>query len=318
MLYVDIPHTELRVSRLCLGSTDIGGKISAPDSFALLDEFVRLGGNFIDTAHVYSDWIPGTRSRSEKTIGQWLTSRGIRGQLIIGTKGAHPALETMQVSRLSRADIVGDLTESLDYLQTDWIDLYWLHRDDSRLPVAGIIEVLNEQVAAGKIRYFGASNWSAVRIQAAQDYADSHGLRGFVANQAWWSLAACAIENNPDQTVIAFDKAALDFHRRTGMAVVAYSSQAHGFFSKLESGAPIGGIDRGLFDGDVNRQRLERIKRLAQKYDAQINDIVLAYLIAQPFPTIPIIGSKRLDHLQSSMNALRIALSSEELAYLEG
>src|SRR5215467_4718468 len=118
MRYVAVPNTDLRVSHICLGSTGIGAEISVPDSFALLDEFVRLGGNFIDTAHVYSDWIPGTKSTSEKTIGQWLKARGIRDQLNIGTKGAHPELTTMHISRLSSADIVQDLAESLDYLQT--------------------------------------------------------------------------------------------------------------------------------------------------------------------------------------------------------
>src|SRR5438034_10093009 len=114
MRYVVIPNTTLRVSQVCLGSTDFGSLMPAPDAFALLDEFAALGGNFVDTAHVYADWLPGIRSSSEKTIGQWLKARNNRNQIVVSTKGGHPDLATMHVSRLSRAEIEQDLAESLD------------------------------------------------------------------------------------------------------------------------------------------------------------------------------------------------------------
>src|ERR1041385_4398438 len=101
MKYVNIPKTDLRVSQLCMGSEQVGAAISPADSVALLNEFVAQGGNFIDTAHVYSDWIPGTKGTSEKIIGQWLKTAGPRSQFVIGTKGAHPLLTSMNVSRRS-------------------------------------------------------------------------------------------------------------------------------------------------------------------------------------------------------------------------
>jgi aryl-alcohol dehydrogenase-like predicted oxidoreductase len=319
MRYVVIPNTDLRVSQVCLGSTDFGSVIPAPDAFALLDEFVALGGNFVDTAHVYANWLPGPRSISEKTIGQWLRARGVRDQIVVGTKGAHPDMATMHVSRLSRAEIVQDLSESLDHLQTDTIDLYWLHRDDPAIPVGEIVDILNEQIEAGKIRYVGVSNWSIPRIQAALDYAQRSGKQAFVANQPMWSLAAPNMAKHPDKTIIAMDQDGIDFHRRTGMAVLAYSSQAHGFFSKLDAkgwdGVPKG--DLTLFDNATNWKRLERIRELTQRYGVAINDVVLAYLLCQPFPTIPIIGSKRIEQLRSSLKAFEVPLTPDDVAYLE-
>lgn len=319
MRYVLIPNTQLRVSQICIGSAEFGASISVPASAALLDEFVTLGGNFIDTAHIYSDWIPNTHGTSEKTIGAWLRASGMRDQMVMGTKGGHPALSTMHISRLSNAEIEHDLIESLDYLDTDYIDIYWLHRDDPAIPVAELVDILNEQVATGKIRYFGLSNWTSARIQSAWEYAASKGLDNVVANQLFWSLAYPTVENFPDKTIVAMDHTSLEFHRRTGMTVLAYSSQAHGFFTKIDrSGrSDISRGDLALFDNQTNMIRLERIRDLARRYQVPINDIVLAYLISQPFPTIPIVGCRRVEQVQSSVKSVGLALTTAELAYLE-
>ena len=143
----------------------------------MLDQFLELGGTFIDTASVCANWLPGPESISEKTIGEWLSSSGKRSGGA-GDESAHPDLRTMHVASVARR-IVSDLDSSLRNLRTDVIDLYWLHRDDVRRPVGEILETLNEQVQAGKIRYFGCSNWTAQRIREAQDHAAARlaGLR---------------------------------------------------------------------------------------------------------------------------------------------
>lgn len=319
MQYVDIPNSALRVSRICLGSAEIGAKLSVPDALTLLDEFARLGGTFIDTAHVYSNWILGTKSTSEKTIGQWMQTNGVRDQMVISTKGGHPELATMQVSRLSRKEIEQDITESLEYLQTDRIDLYWLHRDDVSIPAGEIVETLNQQVTLGRIRYFGASNWTIRRIAEANDYAERRGIAGFIANQPQWSLAALNWDAVPDKTTVPMDEAALAYHRRTGLPVIPYSSQAHGFFGKLHAAgrAGVSPGDLSIYDNPVNMARLQCIETLADKHGAAVNDIVLAYLIAQPFVTVPIVGCKTVDQLHASLRALDVTLSPDELAYLE-
>ncbi len=319
MKYVTIPKTDLQVSQICLGSVELGLSLAKDQSFALLDAFVAGGGNFIDTAHVYSNWIPNTKSSSEKMIGQWLSERGLHKQIIVGTKGAHPELATMHVSRLSRADIEQDINESLEYLQAESIDLYWLHRDDDQIPVGNIIDALNEQVSAGTIRYFGCSNWKISRIQEALDYAVSKGIQSFVANQPLWSLATANMDAIADKTLVGMDDAGKAFHKRTGMSVIPYTSQAKGFFTKLEASG-IDGIrasDKGIYLSESNMQRLPRVQELAKKYDGTVNDIALAYLMSQPFTTIPVVGCRTHEQLTASLNAVNVTLTSDEIAYLD-
>ncbi len=320
MQFVDLPHTDLRVSPLCLGTVGFGASIPPPQAEALFDAFVALGGNFIDTAAVYSDWLPVPKSITEKTIGAWLIQRGLHSKISIATKGAHPDLASMHVSRLSPADIIGDLNQSLLNLQTDVIDIYWLHRDDRSIPVGEIIDPLHEQVIAGKIRYFGCSNWYADRIEAAQQYAAQHGIQGFVANQPMWSLAAPAFDGLPDKTITVMDAAALALHRRTRLPAIPYSSQAHGFFTKLERSGKdsISAGDRAIYYNDANLRRFEQAKLLARDHGVSINAIALSYLRSQPFVTVPIIGSKSVDQLEDSFAAVDLILSPEEVARLEG
>jgi aryl-alcohol dehydrogenase-like predicted oxidoreductase len=319
MRSVKIPNSSLEVSPFCLGTGNFGASVDRDAAFALLDAFAALGGTFIDTAHVYCDWIPGTKSASEKIIGQWLTTRGMHGKIVIGTKGAHPDLKTMHISRLSREDIAQDTDESLEYLQTDRIDLYWLHRDDPQMPVGAILDTLNEQVAQGKIRHFGASNWTIARIAAAADYAAAHQVQTFVANQPLWGLTFSNVDNIPDKTIVALNDDGVAYHRRTGLALIPYSSQGHGFFGKLASvgRAGISKGDLAQFDSPVNERRLPVVSRLAASYGVTLNDIVLAYLYSQPFPVIPIIGSKKIEQLRATAETVELRLTPEEVAALE-
>lgn len=167
MLYQTMPQTDLMLSSICLGTASLGSTISKSESFRLLDEFAELGGNFLDTSLNYADWECEIKSVSEKTIGEWLKQRKQGNKIIVGTKGACPNQE--RFFRLTREDIIHDLHNSLNNLQTDCIDLYWLHRDDPTQPVELIIDVLQEQVEAGKIRYFACSNWTVGRIQEAKN-----------------------------------------------------------------------------------------------------------------------------------------------------
>ena len=319
MRRVQIPGTELSVSPICLGTVEFGANIPEAQAFELLDAFVAEGGNFIDSALIYSDWVPGTKSITEKTIGRWLTDRGVRDQIVLATKGAHPELKTMHVSRLSPAEIIGDIDKSLSNLQTDVIDLYWLHRDDRQRPVSEIIDTLQAQVEAGKIRYYGCSNWQIDRIAEAQAYAAQQGILGFAANQPMWSLATVNFEKVGDQTTVALDEDGIAFHRRTNMPVNPYSAQAHGFFSKMEAQGR-GGLskmDDAWYINEANLRRLERVEALAQQHKTTVGVVALSYLCSQPFVTVPIVGCKRLDHLHTSLEAADLVLSRDEVTSLE-
>jgi len=320
MRYVELTGTDLRVSAICLGTGALGSTVPQQEAFELLDLFLELGGNFVDSAKVYADWLPGERSVSEKTIGRWLRSRAVRDRVIVATKGAHPELSTMDVPRLSRAEIVSDLDASLQSLRIDTIDLYWLHRDDPTRPVAEIIEPLQDQVEAGKVRYYGCSNWRAPRIQAAQAYAAEHGFRGFVADQMQWSLAQPAPGVGGDPTMVAMDAELCRYHRDTGMPAVPYSSQAGGFFQKMGAGQEkqLSSGARRRYDHEANRQRIARIEELRGETGLSITQLALGYLLSQPFPTIPIVGCKTRAHLLDSLSAADVSLAPEQVAYLEG
>ncbi len=147
MQMLTIPNTNLTVSALSLGGVGLGTRTTVEDSMRLLDAYVELGGNFLDSAHIYAAWVPGGEGTSERTIGKWLQTRGNRSQIVIGTKGGHPHMNTMHIPRLSPEEIKQDLQESLERLQVDTIDVYWLHRDDPARPVGEMLETLNAAVA---------------------------------------------------------------------------------------------------------------------------------------------------------------------------
>lgn len=320
MQYTTIPGTDLRCAAICLGTSNLGSTVDRQASFYLLDAYLDLGGNFIDTASVYANWLPGKESVSEKTLGRWHRQRGNRDRLLLATKGGHPDLSTMHVSRLSRAEIVHDLDASLSNLQTDVIDLYWLHRDDLTRPVQEILEVLHDQVEAGKIRTFGCSNWRAPRIRAAQAYAAQRGLRGFVANQMQWSLARADPEAIADKTTVAMDGDLYSYHLETGLAAIPYSSQANGFHQKLASGAR-DRMSPGMlrtYDHAENRACFNRIQALAEETGWSVTQIALGYLQSHPFPTLPIVGCKNVEHLRDSLSAADVRLSPEQVQYLRG
>jgi aryl-alcohol dehydrogenase-like predicted oxidoreductase len=316
MKTITLPGTDLNVSQACLGSTHFGTQIGVEIAFMLMDSFVEQGGNFIDTARVYADFIPGGANASEQTIGSWLRDTGLRDKIVLATKGAHPRLESMQVSRLSDAELRADVEASLRHLQTDFIDLYWLHRDDVAVPVEGIIDTLNALVKEGKIRYFGCSNWTIARIQAANAYAQTQGLSSFIANQPLWSLAKANKDSIKDKTLVLMDDAGMAYHRETGLAAIPYTSQAKGFFTKLAE-ARLKDSDKRGYDNPTNRARFERASQLAEHYGVGVTAVALSYLNSQPFAVAPVIGPRNLSMLEDSLRDIDLRLTPEEVASLE-
>ena len=320
MRYTAIPNTDLVVSVISLGTAEAGGNYDRATTFAMLDAFIERGGNFVDTAHVYNDWIPGERSRSEKLLGAWIQERGNRSGVLIATKGAHPDLAHMQVGRLSPAEIRNDLEESLRFLQVGAIDLYWLHRDDPTRPVEEIIDTLETQVCAGKIRYYGCSNWQLERIQAAQRYAFGRGVHGFAAVQNLWSLAKPNLAEimRRDPTLAVMDDALWQYHRQTGLAAIPYTSQANGFFQKMDTGgtsalpANLG----KLYLSPETEGRYRRLKTLSQQSGLSTTQIGLGFLTSQPFATCAVIGPQSVGQLGDCMTAADVRLSPEEVRFL--
>jgi len=317
--YGAIPTTDMRPSVICLGALPFGVSVSQDTSFALMDAFFEAGGAFIDTALVYGEWLPGGKGLSERTVGAWITARHHRDQVVLSTKGCHPRLATMEIPRLSEAELCSDLDESLRNLQTDYIDLYWLHRDDPNRPVAEVLESLQRLAQAGKIRAFGCSNWRVERIQEAQAYAAAHRMPAFVGNQLMWSLAAPNLEALSDPTMVAMDERTFAYHRASGLPAMAYTSQAHGFFAKLEHKT----LDalpeslRSVYGSGSNLAKLARVKTLANELGIPLSTVSLAYIISHPFPAYAITACSTLEQLATNVLAGEIVLSEAELTYLD-
>ncbi|MBW7460379.1 aldo/keto reductase, partial [Paenibacillus sepulcri] len=252
-------------------------------------------------------------------IGAWLKASGKRQQIQISTKGAHPDLSTMNISRLSPRDIVSDLDESLAALGVDEIDLYWLHRDERNRPAGEILETLNRLVREGKIRYFGCSNWRSDRIEEANAYAKDKGIQAFFASQIQWSLAEVNEEAIGDRTMVVMDRAELNFHKRSEMALFAFTSQAKGFFPKMAAGGAESLRDstKQTYYNEINLGRLARALELSGQLSVPVSAIVLAYLISQPFPVIPVIGSHTQTQIEEALQAAEVRLTPQMVKYLE-
>ena len=233
MKRIQLKNTDLHVSPICLGTVNFGTSVDSKTAKHQLESFFELGGNFIDTAHIYGDWVPGIRGRSERIIGEYLNESGLRRDIVISTKGGHPDLSDMDLSKISPEGVWKDLNESLEYLNTDYIDLYFLHRDNPGIPAGEFLDVLEEAKKQGKIRYYGCSNWTLNRIIEAENYAKKHNLTGFVCNQLMWSLADINSNGITDKTLVFMDEETYEHHKKTGMNTMAYTAAAKGYFTKL-------------------------------------------------------------------------------------
>jgi len=283
-----------RVSRLVLGTLLVDP--------AVLDEWVRLGGNAIDTARVYGD------GAAERDLGAWLASRpDVRDELVLITKGAHPDGARR---RVTRADIAADVAASLEALGRP-VDVYMLHRDDPALPVGPIMEWLNEHLRAGHVRALGASNWSCERIDEANAFAAGHGLEGFCCSSPHLSLAT-QNEQHWDDTRSARDPAILAWHERTQMPLFAWSAQARGFFAGHASES----VDR-VYDNADNRERRRRASALAGQLGCTTNQVALAWVLQQAFPVYAVVGARTVAQLREAVGALELDLTEDDLRWID-
>ncbi|MHA7962561.1 aldo/keto reductase [Paenibacillus sp. CAU 1782] len=307
MEYINIEGCAKPVSRLMKG-TDYFRHETYEKAAANLDAFFAIGGNSLDTAHIYCG------GQSEEVIGRYMKERGNRDKLIIMTKGAH---HDQFGPRVNRDAINKDLADSLERLQTDFVDLYALHRDDPDTPVEVIVDALNEHVQAGTIGAIGVSNWTWRRIEEANAYAANKGLRGFTFSSPNLSLAKA---NEPFWAgCVSADAETLAWHQSVQLPLLSWSSQARGFFTGRFTPEVRDNSDLvRVFYSDANWERLARARELAEQKGATAIQIALAYVLNQPFPTCALIGAQSAEELQSCHEGSSIQLTQSELEWLEG
>lgn len=306
MEYITVPGLTKPVSRLMKGS-DYFYHDSYDKAAANLDAFMAIGGNSIDSAHIYCG------GQSEEVIGRYMKERNNRDQLVILTKGAH---HDQNGPRVSERHIREDLMQSLERLQTDFIDLYALHRDDPNVPAGEVIEALNEYVKSGTVGAIGVSNWTWQRIQEANAYAASHGLTGFSFSSPNLSLAK---PNEPFWAgCVTADAETCDWHEQEQFPLFSWSSQARGFFTGRFTPEVRDNADLvRVFYHDDNWERLNRAKQLAAAKGATAIQIALAYVLNQPFPTCALIGAQSAEELRSCDEGSLIKLTKHEMEWLD-
>lgn len=307
----------LSVSKLVLGTDYFGSGVDKDLAFQIIDTYVAAGGNMLDTARFYADWVPGGQGASEGTIAQWLARSGARSRVLISTKGGHPRLDSMHQGRISFDEISRDLEQSLEALDIELIDLYWLHRDDESQPVGKIMDMLAAVASNGAIRAIGCSNWRAERIVAANDYAKREGIPRFCASQLQWSLALSSAKEQEDETRVVMNQAELERYRSNRVPVIAYSSQAKGFFSRPLSG-PNAANEKSLrwFMNPVNLARRERVLEISAGTGLSPTVIALGYILNNSIDAIALIGPRTVAQLEDSLGAADVALSTDDLAHL--
>jgi aryl-alcohol dehydrogenase-like predicted oxidoreductase len=294
----------------------LGWMLDQGKSNAILDTFAGLGGNFIDTARSYGDWMPDAPvGASERAVGAWLKTQK-RQDFVIATKGGFFDMRVGDYrNRVTPEDISADLAQSLDHLGIDTIDLYFLHMDNPESPVEPIIDALIAQREAGRVRHFAASNWAADRITAANAYAASLGKPGFVASETFWGLAVPDAGAAAQQGYQHYYEGEYEGLHAAGLPIIAYAAQSGGYFTKLASGS-VGEQLAARYANPVNERRLAVAQSLAARHGVSINEIALSYLLSQPHQTVAIFGGSSPEQVIDSAKADALTLSAEELSAL--
>lgn len=293
-----------------LGTADWGTTLTGDALDRLYATFRAAGGDAFDSAHVYAAWRADGDGASERALGEIVRRNGDRDRVTIATKGGHPAFKgyARPDDYLSPDRVARDVNESLDRLGTSTIDVYFLHRDDPRVPAAEIADALHGHVTAGRLKRIGVSNWTTARLAEANAHARANGRTPFTASQPKFSLGVAKPSKDP--TVPDFGDAEIAWHAaHRDVEVWAYSSTANGYFAT--NGAKGGG-----YAGDASARRLARAQALAADLGATPNQVALAWLLAQPFPVRPILGTRDVGHLVDVLGAELLTLSAAQVASL--
>ena len=316
MKSIPLGRTPLTVSPLCIGTVYFGSSVNDRDSFAALDHFAELGGSFLDTARVYADWLPlAPRQASEKCLGRWLKARGLQDKVVVATKGGHPPLIGPGRPTLSARELTRQADDSRRNLGLDTLPLYYLHRDDARLPVAQIMDTLFALQDQGVLRHIACSNWTAERIAETNAYAASCGREGFVAASNQWSLARC-VPSSGDPTLVHTDEALIRLHTQTQLPLIPFTSMAQGYLSKLADGKPVNAALRASYGLPENDQIAGRAKELAQRKGMTVAQVAQCYFYAQPFPVIPVMAFSTFAQMEEATAATDMSLTPQELSFL--
>jgi aryl-alcohol dehydrogenase-like predicted oxidoreductase len=305
---VRLGRSDLEVFPLCLGGNVFGWTADEAQSFEVLDAYVAAGGNFIDSSDSYSAFAPGNvGGESETVIGNWLASRGDRAEVIVATKvGRKPDRQG-----LSRQNVLAAVEESLERLQTGYIDLYYAHADDPDTPLEETLTTFDELVKQGKVRHVAASNYSAPRLEQALQVSDRNQLARYVALQPEYSLVEREDYEGPLQELCL----------REGLSSVPYWVLARGFLTgKYRPGvqidSPRAGQASEYLETERGRRVLDAVDRVAAAHGTTVAAVAVAWVRAQPGVAAPIASARNPEQLAEILPGAELELSADELSEL--
>lgn len=313
MEYRKLGRTGLKVSPLCLGTMQWGWTTDEENAVKVMDAFMEAGGNFIDTADIYSRWAAGNPGGvAEEVIGRWMQARKNRDQVILATKVRGQMGSGPNDQGLSRKHILDAVDASLRRMQTDYIDLYQTHFYDADTPIDETLRALDDLQRAGKVRYVGASNYPAWRLMEALWSADGHGTVRYDALQPHYNLV------HRDE----YERELKPVCQKYEIGVIPYSPLAGGFLTGKYSRDHVpeseraGGVKSRYFN-EAGWRALDALQAVADEVEQVPTAVALAWLLAQGEIASPIIGANSVEQLQGSLDALAFTLSDEQLARLD-
>ncbi len=314
MEYRNLGRTGLKVSEICLGTMQFGWTADEQTSFKILDAFYEAGGNFIDTADVYSRWAEGNPGGvSETIIGKWMKDRRNRQDIVLATKVRGRMWEGPNGEGLSRHHIMRAVEDSLRRLQTDYIDLYQVHAPDWSTPIEETLRALDDLVHQGKVLYIGASNYPAWLLMKSLWVSDVRNLVRFDSLQPHYNLVHRA----------EFERELMHVVQEYGIGVIPYSPLAAGFLTgKYRPDKPLPDSARAerikqRYFTDRNFKLLDKMEEIGKNHGKTIAQVALAWLLTKPYITAPIIGANTVEQLQENLGAVGFRLSDEEMQILD-
>jgi aryl-alcohol dehydrogenase-like predicted oxidoreductase len=315
MLVRRLGRTGLRVAAFCLGGNTFGWTTDQRASEAVLDAYVEAGGNFVDTADVYSRYAPGNvGGESETVLGKWMRTRGNRSRIVLATKVNAPMGDGPNDRGLSRQHIMDGVEASLQRLQTDYLDLYQAHADEPDAPpLDETLRAFDDLVRQGKVRYLGCSNYRAYRLARALGVSERLGLARYESLQPKYNLFY------RDE----YERELEPLCREQGVGVITYSSLGGGFFSgkyragqALPSSPRAGGVERQYFN-ERGWRILAAVDAVARERGATTAQVALAWIVQRPGITAPIASATSPEQVRELLGALELQLDEEATRRLD-
>jgi aryl-alcohol dehydrogenase-like predicted oxidoreductase len=310
MRALPLGNTGVKVSAFCLGTMYFGSRTDRQMSWRLLDRYVEAGGSFLDTANIYAHWVSGcVGGESETLLGEWMREHKNRSHMFVATKVGfqYPGVER----GLRARQIVEECDKSLRRLGVETIDLYYAHVDDRNTRIEETMDAFDRLVKAGKVRFIGASNFLAWRLEEASWVSRTHGWAEYCCIQQRHSYVRPKPGTSFDPQIAATDDL-LDCCRVRGITMLAYSPLLGGAYCRDDRAF------EGQYLGPDTDARIAALKAVGKEVGATTNQVILAWMVQSDPPVLPLVGTSTIEQMEENLGALEIELSPEQMARLDG